>query len=61
MTGADHEHTAAIDEAARWLSATPLQDRPRPIIPAIINRFGLSPREACVAIREASLIVARAQ
>ncbi|WAP69301.1 hypothetical protein OH818_03100 [Jiella pelagia] len=57
-TGLDHESSAAVDEAARWLAfeKTP----PHPIVPALRRRFGLSPVEACTAIREAGLIRARA-
>ncbi|WAJ31170.1 hypothetical protein [Antarcticirhabdus aurantiaca] len=59
-TGHDHESTAQIDEAARWLASLPQEDRPRPIVPAMRQRFGLSPQQACIAIREAGLMHARA-
>lgn len=60
-TGVDHEHSGAIDEAARWLAITPPHARPRPLVPALRELFGLSPAEACAAIRESHLIRARAQ
>lgn len=53
-TGFDHESTAAIDEAARWLALQP--QAPSPVIPALRSRFGLSALEACTAIKEASLM-----
>lgn len=53
MTGLDHESSAAIDEAAHWLRAnSDLAERP--IIPALRRRFGLTPLDACKAIREAN-------
>ncbi|TFF27527.1 hypothetical protein E3C22_03455 [Jiella endophytica] len=58
LTPPEHEHSAAIDEAARWLAGQ--QTRPLPIVPALRRRFGLTPVEACQAIREAGLIRARA-
>lgn len=54
------DHSAAVMNAAHWLSTTPDSQRPRPIIPHIIKTFGLSHREAVEAIREANLIKARA-
>lgn len=53
MTGLCHESSASIDEAAHWLRAN--RDlAERPIIPALRRRFGLTPLEACQAIREAN-------
>lgn len=49
-SGLDHGGTAAVDDAAAWLAATPYPERPRPIVPAIIARFGLSVVQACEAI-----------
>lgn len=57
-TGLDHASSAAIDEAALWLATERV--RPSPIVPALQRRFGLTPAEACAAIREADLIRARA-
>ncbi|THK35626.1 hypothetical protein EHS39_23650 [Ensifer sp. MPMI2T] len=47
MTGADHEHSALVEQAAMWLGdqAQP----PRPIIPALRERFNLSALEATEA------------
>ncbi len=59
-TGHDHESSAAIDEAARWLASVPQAERPRPIVPAMRQRFGLSAVDACQAIREAALLHGRA-
>lgn len=62
MSGLDHESTAAIDEAARWLAQLPSQERKAlsPIVPALKARFGLTAAEACIAIREANLKHGRA-
>lgn len=53
-TGLSHEHSAAITLAAEWLATVPQSERPKPIVPALRERFGLSAVEACQAIREAS-------
>lgn len=50
----------AVLEAARWLATTPDSKRPHPIIPHLRKTYGLSPKEAAEAIREANLIRARA-
>lgn len=60
LTPPEHEHSAAIDEAAAWLATKPRQQIGRPIVPALRERFGLSPAEACQAIQEAQLRRARA-
>lgn len=57
-TGLDHESTATVEEAASWLSSQP--NWPSPIIPALKAIFGLGPVDACAAIREARLKLARA-
>lgn len=54
-TGLSHEHSAAVEEAAAWISQTPRQAIGRAIIPALRERYGLTPQEACEALREASL------
>ncbi len=54
----EHETSAAVDEAARWLATTP--NPPQPLIPELRQRFGLSASEACAACKEAGLIRARA-
>lgn len=55
----EHQHSAAVDEAARWLATAPAHERPSPIIPGLRSRFGLTALEATVACREAALIRAR--
>lgn len=52
IEGITHEHTAAIDLAAAYLAETPVHARPQPLIPALRSRFGLTPLEACQAIRD---------
>lgn len=47
MTGADHQHSESVVQAAQWLADE--KDPPRPIIPIIRERFGLSALEACEA------------
>ena len=60
LTPPEHEHSAAIDEAALWLATTPRRQIEGAVVPALQKRFGLSPAEACQAIREANLRRARA-
>jgi hypothetical protein len=55
LTPPEHEHSAAVDEAARWY-ATMSQDKPKAPIPVLRDRFGLTAQEACYALREAALI-----
>lgn len=57
---AEHQHSAAIEEAARWLATVAPHERPSPIVPALRSRFGLTALEATEACREAALIRARA-
>jgi hypothetical protein len=48
-TGLCHQSSAAIDEAAAWYSAN--RDAcPRPVLPEIRARFGLTTKEACGAL-----------
>ncbi len=45
MSGADHQHSAAVEEAARWLSEQ--KPEPHPVIPTLRSRFNLTAVEAC--------------
>nr|WP_274845139.1 hypothetical protein [Sinorhizobium meliloti] len=47
MTGLDHEQNAAVEEAAHWLADQ--HPAPKPVIPALRDRFGISALEACEA------------
>lgn len=50
--GLNHQHSAAVEEAARWLAD---QSEPEhPIIPALRRRFDLTAKEACEAAAMAS-------
>ncbi|TIQ05719.1 MAG: hypothetical protein E5X50_19705 [Mesorhizobium sp.] len=51
---------AALDAAVAWLRETPKSQRPGPAIPELRRRFGLSPAEACRALAEHHLGMARA-
>ncbi|RWD50872.1 MAG: hypothetical protein EOS25_05050 [Mesorhizobium sp.] len=55
LTPPEHEHSAAIDVAAEWLSQHPRDRIGRPIIPALRERFGVTIAEACEICREANL------
>nr|WP_209848685.1 hypothetical protein [Rhizobium herbae] len=46
-TGLDHEGTASVEVAARWLALEP--SPPRPVVPALKERFGLTALQACEA------------
>lgn len=59
-TGHCHESTTSIDEAAAWMATRPAARLPSPIVPELGKLFGLTPEEACVALREAALIRGRA-
>jgi hypothetical protein len=52
-------NTTKLDEAALWL-ATGGRDKGRPAVPQLIEKYGLTPSQACEAIRQANLIRARA-
>ena len=58
--GLDDETMAAIVLAALWLATTSREDRRRPVVPLLRERFKLSAPQACEAIRRAQLIRARA-
>ncbi|MDC7257387.1 hypothetical protein K0P19_21810 [Shinella sp. YE25] len=49
---AEHEHSHAITEAARFLATVPPTNRPKPLVPALKEMFGLNSLEACLAITE---------
>jgi len=51
----------SVSAAAAWLASTPWHLRPRPIVPALRRRFGLSVYEAIEAIRAATLRGGRAE
>ena len=55
-----HESRDAIGQAAQFLATTPMDERPTPLVPALRAMFGLSALDACKAIRECRLILARA-
>lgn len=58
-TGLSHEHSAAVDEAARYLADVPPGERPKPLVPALKAMFGLSAVECCQAIRESHEMIRR--
>ena len=41
----------AVERAARWLADQP--ESPRPLVPTLRQRFGLTSREACESIAQA--------
>lgn len=47
MTGADHAHSAIVEQAAMWLSEQ--NPPPHPVVPVLRSRFDLSSVEACEA------------
>lgn len=51
--------TDPVKQAAIWLATTPDAKKPRPVIPFIKSKFGLSVVEAIRAIEENNLIKAR--
>lgn len=52
LTPPEHSHSAAVEEAARWL-AEHRKTLTRPIIPTLVERFGLSTLDAVRAAAEA--------
>lgn len=50
-TGCDHEHSAMVEEAARFLRSVPPTERPKPLVPALKAMFDLTSLEAVEAIR----------
>jgi hypothetical protein len=59
LTPPEHEHSHAIDECAAYLAAVPPAERPRPLLPALREMFGLTSVEACQAIRQSHELIAR--
>lgn len=51
MTGLDHVSAISIHSAAVWLVETPIEQRLRPTIPTLKDRFNLGPMDAIEAIR----------
>lgn len=51
MTASLPSRAETVRTAADWLATQ--ERKPTPIVPALRSRFGLSPLEAVVAIREA--------
>jgi hypothetical protein len=58
-TGCCHASSAAVDEAEAFLRAVPPGERPRPLIPALREMFGISSLEAVEAIRQSHTIRGR--
>ena len=57
---ADHPNSSiALDAAVCWLKETPREARPGAAIPQLRARFGLSAAEACRALAEHHLNMAR--
>ncbi|ESY13610.1 hypothetical protein X727_14090 [Mesorhizobium sp. L103C119B0] len=59
MTPAEHEHSAAVDQAIEWYAAN-YGACERPIVPALRRRFLLTSHQAIIVIREITLRRARA-
>lgn len=53
-------HSENIEEAVRWLMSRSREEIPRPLVPALRERFGLSAKDACAVLREFGLIMGRA-
>jgi hypothetical protein len=49
-----------VAHAAAWLTVTPKSQRPKNVVVELRDRFGLNAIEACAAIREYNLKLARA-
>ena len=48
-----------VAQAAAWLAITPKSQRPKNVVVELRDRFGLNASEACAAIREHNLKLAR--
>lgn len=55
----EHETSAIVDEAAAWYFEN-FRTCERPIVPALRQRFGMSNHQAICAIRQVTLMRARA-
>lgn len=53
MSGLCHASVDGIDAAAHFLVETPLEQRVRPTVPLLRDRFGLTALQAIEAIRAA--------
>ncbi|WP_026479350.1 hypothetical protein [Ahrensia sp. 13_GOM-1096m] len=54
MTGIDHQHTAEIDEAGRWLaSLSPSESQAQAALRQMCTRFNLTIPQACEAVAQA--------
>lgn len=58
LTPPEHQHSDIVEQAARWYAVTP-RHRSQPAVPLLRERFGLTPLQACEAIKMAQLIRAR--
>ncbi|ESX03352.1 hypothetical protein X769_18255 [Mesorhizobium sp. LSJC268A00] len=59
LTPAEHETSAIVDEAAAWYFSN-FRTCERPIVPALRQRFGMTSHQAICAIRQVTLMRARA-
>lgn len=59
LTAPEHETSAIVDEAAAWYFEN-FRTCEKPIVPALRQRFGLSNHQAICAIRQVTLMRARA-
>lgn len=59
LTPGEHETSAIVDEAAAWYFNN-FRTCERPIVPTLRHRFGLTSHQAVVAIRQVTLMRARA-
>lgn len=50
-----------VRKAAIWLATTPDKAKPRPVIPHLLQAYGLTAPQAVEAITESNLIKARSQ
>jgi len=57
LTPGEHSHSAVVEEAAMWLSEQ--NPPPRPVVPALRERFSLTMVEACEAAALAHLFRVR--
>ena len=43
-------NNTAVERAARWIASTEWEERPKPLVPYLKLKFGLSAKEAVLAI-----------